>query len=131
MSKTKSTYLIMALLLVMFVAATAFLKNAVTGDDVNISISDNKNELGISASFPKTKSEEIHSYLRNQLNLSDLSDLKHLEIKKYQTPDGLMHFYIKSRDGYVKMLLNKNVNSSDAYLKMRKTGEGLKEVLAR
>lgn len=129
MSKTRTTYLIIALSLLTFVAATAFLKNA-TREDINISISDNDDELRISASFPNAKSGEIHSYLRNKLNLSDLSDLKHLEIKRYQTPDGLMSFNIKSRDGYVKMLLNKNVNSREAYDKMKEAGEGLKEVLA-
>src|SRR5687768_743634 len=129
MSKPRTTYLIVALLLLTFVAVTAFLKND-SGDNINISISDDGDELMLSASFPKTKSGEIHSYLRNKLNLSDLSDFRHLEIKKYQTPDGLMSFYIKTRDGYVKIILNKNINSPEAYNKIKEAGAGLNEVLA-
>lgn len=130
MSKSKASYLIIALLILVFVVASAFLKIAFSGDDVKISISENKNEFRISASFPKAKSGEVHNYLLSQLNLGNLPDLKHLEVKKYRTPDDLMFLSIKSRDGYVKMSLNKDANSSDAYRKMKKVGEGLKEVLA-
>ena len=129
MTKRNPNYLIITLLLLAFVASVPFLKKQLMGESTQINISDNKNELSISGAFPGRKSKMVHDYLRKQLNLSDLPDLTYLEIKHYQTPDLFMSFYIKSRVGYLKILFDKNENSSEAYNKMKKMGEGLKEVL--
>jgi hypothetical protein len=125
----KPHYLAIALLVLTFFVVAPLLKNALTGKDTRIDISDNKNELTILSSFPKTNSKKVNDYLRSKLNLTDLSDLNYLEIMIYQTPDKLMTFHIKSRADYLKILLDKNKNSFEAYKKMKEMGEGLKEVL--
>ncbi len=131
MTKKRTTYLFITLSLLVLVVAVPFLKKEIMGESTSIYISDNKDELRISADFPKAKSKPVQDYLSKKLNLSDLPDLNYLEIKHYQTPDRLMSFYIKSRAGYVKILLDKDENDLDAYNKMKETGEGLKKVLAQ
>ena len=126
----KKLYFLIALSILATLIAVPFLKHALGGRNTNISISENKNEVNISAEFPKEKSKAVQDYLRKKLNLADLPDLNHLEIKHYSTPDKLMNFYIKSRPGYVKLSLDKGDNDLNAYKKMKETGEEIKKVLA-
>jgi len=127
----RTNYLLSALLLLALVGTISFLKKEIMGNSASIRISETKDELSISAEFPKTRSRLVHDYLAKKLNLTDLSDLSYVEIKHYQTPDRLMDFYIKSRAAYIKIVLNKGDNSRYAYNKMKETGEGLKKVLGQ
>lgn len=133
MRNRRTTYLLLALLLVSLISTFTLVKNIIGRNDDNtrISVSNNKNEIRLEADFPKEKTVRVHQYLRNQLQLRDVDDLRHLEVKKYITSDGSMNFHIKSREGYLKILLRKDRNSTDAFHKIQTTANGLKEVLTR
>ena len=79
--------------------------------------------------FPRDQTRAVQDYLRSQFNLSDLSDLNAVVIKKYQTPDDLMTISLKSRPGYIKIVLDKHGNSKEAYRKLKNASEGIKAVL--
>src|SRR5689334_20226659 len=80
------------------------------GKDTRISVSENKKQISIAAEFPHEKSDRVHSFLRKKLNLADLPDLDHLEIKHYSTADRFSDIYVKSRTGYLKLVLDKRKN---------------------
>jgi len=96
--------------------------------DINISVSEDDDELEITAQFPKEKTKALHDYLRSQINLSDLSNLNEVVIKKYHTPDNEMTIYLKSRPGYIKIVLDKHMNGKEAYQKLKIVSEGIKQV---
>jgi len=98
--------------------------------DIEISVSEDDHELEITAQFPKEKTKALHDYLRSQINLSDLTDLNAVVIKKYQTPDDEMTIYLKSKPGFIKIILDKHKNSREAYLKLKNASEGIKQVIA-
>ena len=114
---------------IIVIAAAAVFLNSRTDNDITISFSETEDELQLSASFPDKYSKEVHDYVRSHLKMNDLSDLRYLEVKHYQTPDHKMRFNIKARNGYIKIVLDKMENSETAYRKLRDTCEGLKKVL--
>ena len=123
-------YLLPTMLLLLVLFGFLFFKRNIAGENISINISENKDEIGISAHFPKTKSKAVQDFLRKKLNLTDLANLDYLEIKDYSTPDKLLRCYIKIRPESVKILLDKNKNDSGGYAIIKETGEELKKVLA-
>ena len=124
-------YLLPTMLLLLVLFGFLFFKRSIAGENISINISENKDEIGISAHFPKTKSKAVQDFLRKKLNLTDLANLNYLEIKDYSTPDKLLRCYIKMRSESVKILLDKTKNDSDGYTIIKETGEELKTVLAQ
>lgn len=96
-----------------------------TDNDIAIGIFETKDELVLSASYPENESKRVHEYVRSKLRMTDISDLRYLEIKEYQTPDQKMIFYIKSRDGYLKIMLDRSKNTYQSYKTLKKTGQEL------
>jgi hypothetical protein len=116
-------------LVVIAVAAIVFFKSNLFGKNINITISDSRNELSLVASFPIKYSEEVQGYIKSELNMTDLPDLKFVEVKRYQTPDHEMRFHIKSRDGYLKIVLDKRDNDHESVYKLKEIGKGVEEIL--
>ena len=123
----KSGWLLIALFFFCGVAGVALFKK---NKNTNISVSETKDEITVMAQFPDGKSKRVQDQLRTQLNLTDLPDLTHVEVKRYQTPDRHMRFYIKSKPGYVKLRMDKDENNIDAQAKMKQTGKIIGEALA-
>lgn len=96
-----------------------------TNNDVDIRISETKDELVISASYPEKESKRVHEYVKSKLKMTDISDLRYLEIEEYQTPDQNMSFHIRSRDGYLKIVLDRSKNTDQSYKVMKETGQEL------
>jgi len=122
-------FLLIPLVLLSIASATVAVKQFFSNRDINISVSDDDDELQVSAQFPPEKTRAVHEYLRSQFDLSDLSDLNSVVIKKYQTPDDLMTVSLKSRPGYFKIVLDKHRNSKEAYLKLKAVSEEIKQVI--
>jgi hypothetical protein len=98
-------------------------------NSTDISFSENKETASLTASYPKNRSKGVHEYIRNYFGLGDQVEMSALHVKRYQTPDGSMQFGIKSKDGYLKITLNKTENSREAYVKLRGAVVGLKSAL--
>jgi hypothetical protein len=115
---------------VVIVGTVFVLKPMMSDNDISVNISETEEELTLSAAFPRKDSELVHKYLKAQLKMTDLTDLKYLEVKRYQTPNEKMRFHIKSRPGHVKIVFNKTENTFRSYRKLKETCEGLKQLLA-
>ncbi len=110
------------------VAAAIFIYGR-PGNNISIRFSDTDDELEFSASFPDEYSDEVHDFVKSQLRMNDLSDMKYLEVKHYETPDQRMRFDIKSRKGFLKITMDKRENSREGYALLRRTGERIKTIV--
>lgn len=120
--------LIVTLVVSMLISAVIFVSMR-NRSDIDIEISEDEDEWSLYASFPSERSEEVSNYLKSRLKMTDLTDLRHLEIERYETPDGKMRFHIKSNSGYVRIVMDRKENSRDAYVKLKKAAEGLSKLL--
>lgn len=100
------------------------------GSHTNITISETNEEVKLEATFPDSESQRVHDYVKSKLGMTDLADMKYLEVKHYQTPDQKMRFHIKSGIGFVTITMAKDENSRSAHRKLRETSEGIEDVLA-
>jgi hypothetical protein len=117
--------------LFLFAIVALVLINCGSDEDIAIEISETEEALTVYASYPDKDSKLVHDYVRSKLKMTDITDLHHLEVKKYQTPDQQMNFHIKSRDGYLKIVLDKSENTRQSYLAMKRTGQGLQTLFQR
>ena len=101
-----------------------------TDNDIDISISETEEELVVSANYPDNKSSAVHRYVKSKLRMTDISNFRYLEVKNYQTPDHKMNFQIKSRDGYLKIVLDKTANSHRSYELVKDMGKGLQHLFS-
>ena len=98
--------------------------------DTSISVSINDDEIKFTASYPKDLSKKVHAYLQQALHLTDLPDLRALEIKHYKTPDGLYKMHIKSRNGYIRVIMQRRSNPPETFEEIKLICEGVKKILA-
>lgn len=131
MQKTKAIIVSIGFVLVLFIAATAFLQKAYDRSGTEFILSENRKQLTIETFYQADKTRKVHSYIRRELNLDDFPDLSRVEVKNYHTNDGVMTFSLKSRKRSLKIVLDKRLNSEDAYLKMKKLAGGLEKLLTR
>jgi hypothetical protein len=127
--RKKWLFLLIPLFMVFLASTVVSVREFLNDADINISVTEDEDELEIMAKFPRDQTRVVHDYLRSQLNLSDLSDLNAVVIKKYQTPDDLMTISLKSKPGYLKIVFDKHRNSREAYRKLKNASEGIKSVL--
>jgi hypothetical protein len=113
------------------IAAMPFIRKEITGNNISIGVTDNNDELTVSASFPREKSMALHNYIRTELGLTDLTDLDNTDITAYHTPDGLMNISLESTSRHLEITLNKKSNSHEAFLKLKDASEGIKAVLVK
>lgn len=99
-------------------------------NNIDISIAENKETIRLVASYPTDKSKNIHQYIKDFFGITDITDLEDVEVKQYQTPDKSMRFHIKSRNGYLKLVMKKEENTQAAIDKLREAAGGIKRVLA-
>ena len=125
----KNQKLLPVVLCFLIIAAAVVLFSMRKNSDIEIAISESKDEWVLFASFPTKHADRAHSYIKSQLRMTDLTDLRYVEIKRYETPDRKMRFHITSRPGSIEIVMDREQNSHEAYEKLRKAAEGLKSVL--
>jgi glutaredoxin 2 len=125
-----SGYIIIAFAIVFAGAFFYFLSKGMNDNGIEVAIHETNEELIFLASFPKKDSERVQEYVQAALNMTNLPDLANVEVKKYQTPDD-MRFHIKSKSGYIKIVLDKSKNHSQACQKIRDTAKGVSRLLAQ
>jgi hypothetical protein len=112
------------------VIGSSSLKESFGNGNTDISLSITEKEINFTASYPKAKAKRVHAYVKETLHLNDLPDMQSVEIKEYKTPDGIYTLYLKSRDGYLKLRLDRRRNPPEAFEQVKMIGEGVKKVLA-
>ncbi len=125
--KTATDIFLLFTVAIFMAAASIYVKERWSDKNIHISISDDSDELLVKAKFPKSKSEDLHQYLRSKIELDNI-DLENVAIKQYRTSDGIMEIYLKSSPGYLKIVLDKHHNTKEAYLKLKELSKGIGHV---
>ena len=125
----KTKYQVLLLCFAVAIATIIVFRTVHTGKQTNIRFSENHDELILTAEFPKEKSGMVYNFLKTRLRLYNLSGLGRLEIRQYNTPDGKLSFYIKSRLQHFRILMERKSNSPEACETLKRTSEELKILL--
>jgi hypothetical protein len=127
----KKTYLLLAFFVLAASAIVSFpyLKKEFNGDNINITISEDEDELSLLVDYPQDRSEEIQSAIDNILHLQGDISLENVEVKNYETPNKQMKVNIKSEAGYFKIVLDKSENSRDSREKIKELNAAVKVIL--
>jgi hypothetical protein len=112
------------------VVSSSPLKERWSNGNTDISVIISEKEMRLTASYPKEKSRRVHEYVKETLHLNGLPDMQAVEIKEYKTPDGLYSMYIKSRDGYLKIRMDRLKNPPGTFDQLKLVSEGIQKVLA-
>ena len=98
--------------------------------DISISHSETEDFYKFSAYFPKDRTKEIQRYMDSKLENGGDFSFENSKIDGTIALDNKMYFYIKMYPGSVKIQLDKNKNSYDNYMRMKKMGEEMGKILA-
>lgn len=126
--KTASFFIIFCLLSA--ILCFPYLEKEFNGDNINISVSESEDEFKFSAKFNESKTRDVRNYMDNHLKPRGDFSFKNAEIDATVTLDSKLNFYIQSSPGRLKIKLDKNKNSFENYMMLKKTCEGIKNILA-
>lgn len=123
----KKAYLILAIGLLAAIASFPFLKKEMNGDNIRVSVKESTDEYKFSADFNEKQSKKVQQFMDDFL---EQNTFRNAEIDADITLDDRTKFYIQLHPGEVKIKLNKSENSLESYKKIKKMGEGIKQILA-
>ena len=112
------------------IVSSSPLKERFSNDNTDMSLSLTEKEILFTASYPKGKAKRVHAYVKETLHLDDLTDMQSVAIKEYKTTDGIYTLHLKSRNGYLKLILDRRRNPPEAVEHIKMVCEGVKKVLA-
>lgn len=96
-------------------------------DKTSITINENAKTYEFIAVYPASAQAELLRYMDNTLNVS--TSLKNTEADAEMTLDNKYTFYIKSHPGELKLKFDRRKNTPEAYSKLKKMCEGLKDLI--
>lgn len=125
----KTVAFFMTFCLVIIMACLPYLTKKIDSDNISISVSESDEWYKISADYPEKKTRKVQHCLDEYLEPSGMSFVN-ARIDGDIALDNKARFYIKTSPGTLKIKLDKRINSTVSYHRMKKLSEGLKEVLA-
>ena len=100
------------------------------GDNISISISETADSYKMSADFNEDQSRKVLEYMDKRLGNRNNFSFVNTQADATITLDDRTKIYMKSSPGYLKIILNKEENSTASYLRVKKMCEGIKDILA-
>ena len=100
-------------------------------NDVSISIQEDEEQYRLSAHFEDRKTRAVQNYIsRYTASTVNFKSRRNKYVDATVTLDDNTRFYIKSKQGLLKIKLDKEENSTESCEKIKKMCEGVKELLA-
>lgn len=100
-------------------------------NDVSISIQEDEEQYRLSARFEDRKTRAVQNYIsRYTASTVNFKSRRNKYVDATVTLDDNTRFYIKSKQGLLKIKLDKEENSAESCEKIKKMCEGVKELLA-
>jgi hypothetical protein len=119
------------------IAASVFFVNIFSScfryhsNDVSISIQEDEEQYRLSAHFEDRKTRAVQNYIREYTaSTVNFKSRGNNYVDATVTLDDNTRFYIKSKQGQLKIKLDKEENSAESYEKIKEMCEGVKELLA-
>ena len=99
-------------------------------DDVSISIQESDDVYKMSASFDERKTRKVKNYISDYTGDGLFQSGGNVVMDAKTTYGDNINVYIKFRPGRLKIKLDKDENSEEAYNEVKDMCEGIKELLA-
>lgn len=99
--------------------------------DIKITQSDNDKVYEFSADFPASQTTKVRNYLDEKLEAGGDFKFQKAEIDANITLNNDMTFYVKSEKGKLRIEFDREENSHDNYIKIKKVCNGLKKILTQ
>ena len=100
-------------------------------NDVSISIQEDEEQYRLSARFEDRKTRAVQNYIsRYTASTVNFKSRRNKYVDATVTLDDNTRFYIKSKQGLLKIKLDKEENSAESCEKIKEMCEGVKELLA-
>lgn len=115
--------------LVFCFAASLCILSCHHGADTSITIRESRDQLSLSAIFPRDKTASVEDYLDREIGKENDFSFRGTDLDAHLTLDGQTRFYIKKDRGFVQIKLDKEQSSRDGYQKMKSVCEGIKDVI--
>ncbi len=122
---------LLIVLAILFLVCCKHKRNQTTRNgDVRVTVSETGKEYRFKAYFEKEKTATVQSYITTQSRVTDL-------FKNYQTDKEVIlsdetKFQLKSKMGYVEMVLDKRANDDISLKSIKELSNGIKEkILAK
>jgi hypothetical protein len=119
------------------VAAGIFLANILSScfnyhdNDVSISIQEDEEEYKLSAHFEDRKTKAVQNFIKEYTaSTINFKSSNNNYLDATVTLDDNTRFYIKSKEGLLKIKFDKEENSEASYEKVKEMCEGVKDLLA-
>ena len=101
------------------------------GDDISISLKDSRDSYKMIAYFNENQTARVHKYMDEQLGRRNNFSFTNAVMDATLTLDDRTTFYIKSSPGDIEINFEKEKNSYESYVQVKKMCEGIKTVLAK
>lgn len=101
------------------------------GDDISISLKDSRDSYKMTAYFNEKQTARVHKYMDEQLGKRNNFSFTNAVLDATLTLDDRTTFYIKSSPGDLEINFDKEKNSYESYVQVKKMCEGIKTVLAK
>ena len=97
--------------------------------NINITLSESEQYYSMNARFSKSKTRDVEEYMDSTIGTQTNMSFVNSRINGKLALDDHTTFYIKKYPGRIKIKLDKDENSDEAYHRIRAMCEGIKEVI--
>jgi hypothetical protein len=98
-------------------------------NNINITYSENDQYYSMIANFAKNKTRTVEKYMDYKLGRSSNISFINSTVEGKIALDDHTSFYIKKIPGHIKIKLDKNENSAEAYSRVKAMCQGIKKVV--
>jgi len=99
--------------------------------DINITLSESGHYYSMKAYFSRNQTRDVERYMDSRIGRRSNMSFVNSQMDGMIALDDHTTFYIKKSPGLLKIKLDKNENSDEAYKRIRSMCEGIKTVLAK
>lgn len=105
-------------------------KHEVADHDTTISVSENRHNYSFRAVYDARESDKVQQYLNQCISPVQLGNSGGEYVNVNTTLADHTHFYVRESPGKLEIKLDKRLNTSASYQRIRAMCEGVKQILA-
>jgi hypothetical protein len=97
---------------------------------ISVSVTEDQDTYAFSANYAKANTGRVEGYINSEISPDQMGNSANDYIDATTSLPDKTCFYIKESPGKLKIKLDKRINSTASYYRIKKMCEGIKQVLA-
>ena len=97
--------------------------------DINITISESGNMFSMTSHFNEEKTHDVLAFMDRRLGNANHFSFVNSKLDATLTLEDQTNMYVKTKQGYVEIKMDKSKNSYENYKRVKNMCEGIKEVI--